>query len=79
MTRFDFREAVVNTLGEPFAYSYLDRSLFVEGRAPRLHPWSTVAAERWRMVGRDVLKAHGVTLANTMPPDAWREPRMAAE
>lgn len=79
MNRFDFREAIVKELGEPFAYSYFDRSLFIEGRAPRLHPWSGVAAERWRMVGRDFLKKHNVALMPRLEPGAWKERAQAAE
>ena len=77
MNAYEARELVVAELGEPFAYSYFDRSLFIGGPSPRLHPWSGVAAERWRMQSK-FLKRANITLAPRMEPDAWRQ-AMAAE
>ena len=48
MTREEFRDHLVDDLGEAFAVSYFDRSDFVDGRAPMVQPWSFVAMERFK-------------------------------
>lgn len=75
MTRMDFRDLIVAELGEPFAYSYFDRSNFANGI---LSAWSGTAHDRWRMLGSAFMRRHGVVLGERMPIDAWRV-QMAAE
>ncbi len=73
MTREEFREKLVASLGEDFSHDYFDRSSFVPGRPDRLHPWSGTAEERWRTRGRPFLREQGVVLAERMSIGAWRE------
>ena len=79
MTRMDFRDLIVDELGEDFAFAYFDRSLFTEKPVPTLHPWSGVAQDQWRQFGKTFLAKHGVTLGQRMAIGAWKDHRMAAE
>lgn len=62
MNRDRFRDILADEFGEPFAYSYFDRSGFTEGSQPILYPWSLVANDKFKTDARDLLKREGVKL-----------------
>jgi hypothetical protein len=76
MSADEFRARLVDEFGEPFTVSYFDRSTFIDGPSPVLHPWSLVAIPRarGRAPGRADLQppqtqAEGRVMASKLFPD----------
>ena len=79
MTRQQFRNALVDTFNEAFAYSYFDRSDFNEGSTPTLRPWSFTAERKFRDEARNLCNKLGVKLLPADPAHLKPKMRLAAE
>ncbi len=64
MTRRQFEDVLIDTYGEAWTRSYFERSRFVEGELPVLHPWSLVANDKFRGQAGWLLKREGVRLGD---------------
>lgn len=67
MTWQELRDEIVHVFGEPFAYSYLDRSEFRPGSTPMLRPWSFTAERKFKEEAKHVLERAGVKLLPADP------------
>jgi hypothetical protein len=66
VTRAELRDRMVAEFGEPFTFSYFDRSGFTEvGQI--LTPWSLVANDKFRREARGFLQREGIALGKPSP------------
>jgi hypothetical protein len=77
MSADEFRARLVDEFGEPFTVSYFDRSTFIDGPSPVLHPWSLVANDKFRRVARRFLEREGVRLGAPICNHLKPKPRAA--
>lgn len=78
MTRQQLRDEIVHTFGEPFAYSYFDRSEFRPGTPAMLRPWSFTAERKFKEEAKALLEREGVKLLPADPEHLKPKERRAA-
>lgn len=78
MNRDRFAAIVADELGEPFVYSYLDRSGFTDGTAAVLYPWSYQAERALKERCAEIMKREGVRLGPVVADHLKPKQRRAA-